>query len=60
MGFHVAHIHDYDRFIALDVGFYRVRASLYEMKHGEVVLGSFSNIRQLRKNVSEGHIVDMR
>jgi hypothetical protein len=38
MSFRISHIHEYDRFISLDLGSYRVRASLYTLKEGKLSL----------------------
>ena len=60
MSFRVAHIHDYDRFIAIDLGSYRVRASLYSLKEWKLCLDGTSSIRQNRKNFHMGAISDMQ
>ena len=34
MAFRLTHIHDYHRFIAIDLGLYRVRAGIYDVSEG--------------------------
>ena len=51
MAFHLSHIHDYDRFLAVDIGSYRVRTGLYTIESLDPVLLGFSSIRQNRKNM---------
>ncbi len=60
MSFHFSHIQEYHRFIALDIGSYRVRASVYDVSSWELKELSFASIRQDRKNMIEGSIADLR
>lgn len=60
MGFRLAHIHDYNRFIAVDLGSYRVRTGIFEIDNGEVQLRGQSTIRQNRKNFLDGTITDLQ
>lgn len=60
MSFHLAHIHDYNRFIAIDIGSYRVRAWVYDISHGNLEALSYTSVRQDKKNMINGSIVDMR
>jgi cell division ATPase FtsA len=60
MAFHLSHIHDYDRFLAVDIGSYRVRTGVYTIESLDPVLLGFSSIRQNRKNMMRGAIADMR
>lgn len=60
MTFHLAHIHDYNRFIAVDIGSHRVRAGMYGIDDGQIVFFPSSSVRQNRKNIVQGSIVDLR
>jgi len=60
MAFHLAHIHDYQRFLAVDLGSHRVRASLYNIENGQLVLEGIGTTRQSRKDIRDWYIVDMR
>lgn len=60
MSFHVAHIQDYNRFVAVDIGSYRVRAALYSLEDGDLTMLSYASVRQDKKNIINGSIVDMR
>jgi cell division ATPase FtsA len=60
MSFRISHIHDYDRFIAIDLWTYRVRAGLYTIKNGVPSLEWSASIRQNQKNIVNGVIQDMR
>ena len=60
MGFRISNIHEYDRFIAIDLGSYRVRAALYTMKDGKLKLEGRGCVRQHRKNMLQGVIMDMQ
>jgi cell division ATPase FtsA len=60
MSFHLAHIHDYNRFIAIDIGSYRVRAGVYDVSEGKLEALSYTSVRQDKKNMINGSIVDMR
>jgi hypothetical protein len=60
MAFHLAHIHDYQRFLAVDLGSHRVRASLYNIENGQLILEWMGTTRQSRKDIRDWHIVDMR
>ncbi len=60
MAFHLSHIHDYDRFAAVDIGSSRVRTWVYSIESLEGELLGFSSVRQNRKNMLAGSIADMR
>lgn len=60
MSFRLSHIHDYHRFIAVDLGLYRVRAGIYDLSGGELECIGFSSARQSRKNFVDGDIADIR
>lgn len=53
MAFHLAHIHDYQRFLAVDLGSHRVRASLYNIENGQLVLEGIGTTRQSRKDIRD-------
>jgi len=59
MAFHLAHIHDYNRFIAIDIGSYRVRAGVYDISEGKLEALSYATVRQDKKNIINGSIADM-
>jgi cell division ATPase FtsA len=60
MSFRLTHIHDYHRFIAVDLGMYRVRAAMYNVQEGLLTCTGFSSIRQSRKNFIYGEIADIQ
>ena len=60
MSFHLAHIHDYDRFLSIDIGAYRVRAWVYAIENSALTEIAYTTVRQNRKNFSYGVISDMR
>ncbi len=60
MGFRISNIHEYDRFIAIDLWSYRVRAALYTMKEGKLKLEGSGCVRQHRKNILQWVIMDMQ
>lgn len=51
MGFRISNIHEYDRFVAIDLGSYRIRASLYAIHEGKLELEGSASVRQHRKNM---------
>ena len=51
MAFHLAHIHDYERFLAIDIGSYRVRTGVYSINSGEVSCVGFGWARQNKRNI---------
>ena len=59
MSFRLTHIQDYHRFIAVDLGVYRVRAAIYNVSDGWLVCTGFSSVRQSRKNFIYGEIADI-
>ena len=60
MSFRFAHIHEYNRFIAIDLGSYRVRAAIYELESWELILKGKASVRQNRKNFLDGSITDLQ
>ncbi|GAB0174707.1 MAG: hypothetical protein HHAS10_05860 [Candidatus Altimarinota bacterium] len=60
MGFRISNIHAYDRFIAIDLGSYRVRSALYSMSDGILKLDGCANVRQNKRNFQDGAIMDMQ
>ncbi len=60
MSFRLTHIHDYNRFIAVDLGLYRVRAGIYDLSIGSPVCTGFSSVRQSRKNWIDRVVADIR
>ncbi len=60
MAFHLAHIHDYERFLAIDIGSYRVRTGVYSINGGEVSCVWFGWARQNKRNIIHWSIADLR
>ncbi len=60
MSFRLSHIHEYNRFIAIDLGSYRIRASIYEIENGVLVEKWKASIRQNRKNFLDGAITNLQ
>ena len=60
MAFHLAHIQEYHRFIALEIGSYRIRTGIYNIENGEIIRLGISTVRQSRRDIQNGQIVDMR
>ncbi len=60
MGFRIANIHEYTRFLAIDLWSYRVRASVYSLDDGHLVHEKSSSVKQSRKNFLDGTITDMQ
>lgn len=60
MSFQLAHIHEYNRFLAMDIGSYRVRAGVFSVENPDLKEISYSCTRQNRKNFSYWNILDMR
>lgn len=60
MAFRIANIHEYSRFIALDLWTHRVRASLYALRDGHLCHEKSVSVRQNRKNIVNGSISDMQ
>ena len=59
MSFRLSHIHDYHRFVAIDLGLYRVRAGIYDLSLGDLTCTGFSSVRQSRKNWIDGVVADI-
>lgn len=59
MSFRLTHIRDYHRFIAIDLGLYRVRAGIYDISESTLTCTGFSSVRQGRKNFFQGTIADI-
>lgn len=59
MSFRLTHIRDYHRFIAIDLGLYRVRAGIYDISESALTCTGFSSVRQSRKNFYQGTIADI-
>ena len=60
MSFRLSHIHEYNRFISIDLGSYRIRASIYEIENGVLVEKWKASIRQNRKNFLDGAITNLQ
>jgi hypothetical protein len=60
MGFRISNIHAYDRFIAIDLGSYRIRSALYRIDDGKIIQEWYASVRQNRKNILNGVIMDMQ
>lgn len=59
MSFRLSHIQDYHRFVAIDLGLYRIRAGIYDMTSGILTSTGFSSVRQGRKNWIDGMVADI-
>ena len=59
MSFRLSHIHDYHRFVAIDLGLYRVKAGIYDVTSGVLENIGFSSVRQGRKNWIDGIVADI-
>lgn len=59
MSFRLSHIHDYHRFVAIDLWLYRVRAGIYDVSDGILTNTGFSSVRQSRKNWIDGLVADI-
>ena len=59
MSFRLSHIHDYHRFVAIDLGLYRVKAGIYDVTSGVLESAGFSSVRQGRKNWIYGMVADI-
>lgn len=61
MSFRLSNIHDYNRFIVVDLGSYRVRACIYEREEWwTLILQWKASVRQNRKNFLDGSITNLR
>jgi cell division ATPase FtsA len=60
MGFRISNIHDYDKFLAIDLWSYRIRAALYVIEDSKLTLEGHASVRQQKKNIQDGVIVDMQ
>lgn len=60
MSFRLSHIHEYNRFIAVDLGSYRIRACVYEIEGGMVIQKWKASVRQNRKNFLDGTITNLQ
>lgn len=60
MSFRLSHIHDYNRFIAIDLGSHHVRAAIYQIDSWECILQGKSRVRQNRKNFLDGTITNLQ
>lgn len=59
MSFRLSHIYDYHRFVAIDLGLYRVKAGIYDVTSGVLERTGFSSVRQGRKNWIDGMVADI-
>jgi hypothetical protein len=50
MAFRLSHIHDYSRYIAIDLGVHRVRVGIYDILPGSSEEIGFASVRQSRRN----------
>ncbi|PID84078.1 hypothetical protein CSB09_02905 [Candidatus Gracilibacteria bacterium] len=56
MAFSLSHIHDYNRFISLDLGTYRAKVGVYDIEDMTLKEVGYATVRQNRKNFVEGEI----
>jgi hypothetical protein len=59
MGFKLQSLTDYDRFVAVDIGAYRVKALVCSIRGGSLVVEGKASTRQPKKNVISGEISDL-
>ncbi len=59
MAFNFSHIHDYNRFIAVDIGSYRAKAGIYDVEDSNLTEIGYATVRQNRKNFIGGEIDDI-
>lgn len=59
MGFRLSTIQEYNRFIAIDIGSYKIRVLICEIQNGELVILGRSSVRQERSHTIGGVITDM-
>jgi hypothetical protein len=61
MRFRLSHIHEYNTFLAIDAGSYRIRSGAYKLEENSLCREiGFGSARQGRQNVLDGNIVNMR
>lgn len=59
MGFKLQSLSDYDRFIAVDIGAYRIKALVCSIHGGALEILAKSSIRQPKRNMIGGEISDL-
>jgi cell division ATPase FtsA len=60
MAFHLSHIHDFHRFLAVDIGTHRVRSGVYNIEASEIRCEGMASVRQSRRSIQDGSITDLR
>jgi cell division ATPase FtsA len=60
MSFRLAHIHDYERFLTVDIWTYKIRVWAFQIqKDGPKCIG-YATVRQNKRNIIDGSIADLR
>lgn len=59
MSFKFKPLSEYDRFVAVDIGAYRVKVLVCSVEAGELKIHGRASIRQSKKNVISGEIADL-
>lgn len=59
MSFKLKPLSEYDRFVAIDIGAYRVKVLVCAVESGELKIYGRASIRQSKKNVIAGEIADL-
>ena len=60
MTFHISHIHDYERFLAVELGSSRIRTWVFDIESFSPELMGFSSVRQNKKNMIHWMVTDLR
>jgi hypothetical protein len=59
MPFRLSQLKEYDSFVVLDIGAYKVRVSVAERRDGELAILARHSVRQSRKDMDGGSIADL-
>ncbi len=59
MPFRLSHIHEYDAFIALDIGTYKARALVCRIIDSRLHILAAAAVKQSRKDMQNGEITDL-
>jgi len=60
MSFKISTIFEYDSFIALDIGAFKIKALVCKVENGELKIISQASTRQSRKDMLQGEVSDLR
>lgn len=59
MSFRVSNVADYDRFIAVDIGAFKIKVLICSVEEGSLRVIGDASVRQSRKNFASGEIADL-